>query len=479
MAINKGEAPQLQAGALGLFSIVAAVIATNGPLTALIGAVPVALAMGNGISVPSVYLIVGFAYLVFSVGFVAMSRYTKNAGAFYSYIGKGLGRPSGIGAAFIAICSYNAMQLAIYAMLGYFMSANLQQWFGVEVDWWVSCFVVLAIILVASISNIKVSGRLLFALLFMELLVIVLFDVFALSKGGPSGYAMEPFSIAGAFGDGFGIAMVFVVGSYVGFETTAIYAEEAKDPRRNIPLATYIAVSTIMLIYAVSVWALIVVWGADQVVAQAAKDPVELWYGMAERLAGKAFSDAIAILMLTSLFAALLSFHNTNSRYIFSLARESVLPRVMAIVHPTQFTPVIACIVQAVLVAVVLGAFAYAGADPMSVVLPDTAAFSTIGLLLVQALTSLAVIFFFWRDRRGQSIWTCVIAPALSMIALLVFVGMEVFHLDLMIGTDSAWGALLPISIVAIGLGGVCYAIWLRSAKPAQYSRLGQFLTEA
>ncbi|MBB6290509.1 MULTISPECIES: APC family permease [unclassified Pseudomonas] len=476
--LSQQSQPQLQKNALGLFSIVAAVIATNGPLTALVGAVPATLAIGNGIGLPSVYLIVGFVYLIFSVGFVAMSRYTKNAGAFYSYIAKGLGRPWAVSAAFLAIIAYNAMQLAIYAMLGYFLSDALKSWLGIDVSWWVCCFVALGVILIASISNIKISGKLLLFLLLLELSIIVIFDVAAFAHGGPTGYTLQPFTPGATFTAGFGVAIVFVVGSYMGFETTAIYAEEAKDPKRNIPLATYIAITTIMVIYAVSVWALIIVWGANDVVAQATQSPAELWYGMAERLSGKLVSQAMSVLMLTSLFAALLSFHNTTSRYIFSLARESVFPTFLAAVHPRQMTPYAACTAQAIGVVLVMSIFVYFDADPMGVVLPYTAAHSTIGLLTVQAMTSLAVICFFWRDHRGLSAWTRLYAPAISGLCLAGFVVMEVAHLELLTGSTSNWIVMFPLSIAMVGVGGIVYAYWLKSRQPEKYQGLGHFLAE-
>jgi amino acid transporter len=478
-ALSQQSNPQLQKNALGLFSIVAAVIATNGPLTALVGAVPATLAIGNGVGLPSVYLIVGFVYLIFSVGFVAMSRYTKNAGAFYSYIAKGLGRPWAVSAAFLAIIAYNAMQLAIYAMLGYFLSDALKSWLSIDVSWWVCCFVTLAVILAASISNIKVSGKLLLILLALELSIIIIFDIAAFAQGGPTGYTLQSFTPSATFNAGFGVAIVFVVGSYMGFETTAIYAEEAKNPQRNIPLATYIAITTIMVIYALSVWALIVVWGANDVVAQATQSPTELWYGMAERLSGKLVSQSMAVLMLTSLFAALLSFHNTTSRYIFSLARESVFPKFLAKVHPKQMTPYAACTAQALGVVVAMGIFVYFEADPMGVVLPYTAAHSTIGLLTVQAMTSLAVICFFWRDHRGLSAWSRLIAPAISGFSLIGFIVMEVAHLELLTGSTSNWIIMFPVSIAIIGVGGIIYAFWLKVSRPEKYIGLGHFLAEA
>jgi hypothetical protein len=51
---------------------------------------------------------------VFSIGYVAMSRKIVNAGAFYTYITLGIGKSSGVAAAFVAVAGYNAMQIGLY-----------------------------------------------------------------------------------------------------------------------------------------------------------------------------------------------------------------------------------------------------------------------------------------------------------------------------------------------------------------------------
>ncbi|MBN3778663.1 hypothetical protein G3O06_14035 [Burkholderia sp. Ac-20345] len=95
MSAMEGSQTSLRKDALGWLNIVFLVIATNGPLTALVGGAPLAIGMGNGAGAAGTYVVVGLLYLVFSVGFCAMSRYVKNAGAFYAYIAQGMGRPWG------------------------------------------------------------------------------------------------------------------------------------------------------------------------------------------------------------------------------------------------------------------------------------------------------------------------------------------------------------------------------------------------
>ena len=92
------SSPRSEAGlsknAVGLSHIVFFVVAAAAPLTAMVGATPAAFSLGNGSGVPGVFVLAGVMYLIFSIGYAAMSRHISNAGAFYAYIANGLGRPA-------------------------------------------------------------------------------------------------------------------------------------------------------------------------------------------------------------------------------------------------------------------------------------------------------------------------------------------------------------------------------------------------
>lgn len=85
-------AGRLKPNSLGVLGILFFVLSAQAPLTGIAGAVPIAIAIGNGAGAPAAYLAAGVIVLLFSVGFVAMGRHVVDAGAFYTYIGKGLGR---------------------------------------------------------------------------------------------------------------------------------------------------------------------------------------------------------------------------------------------------------------------------------------------------------------------------------------------------------------------------------------------------
>ncbi|MFP3458104.1 APC family permease, partial [Psychrobacter sp. SIMBA_152] len=52
-----------------------------------------------------------------------------------------------------------------------------------------------------------------------------------------------------------GLALLFAVGNFFGFEATVVYREEVRNPNTTIPRATYLAVVGIGLFYALAAWA--------------------------------------------------------------------------------------------------------------------------------------------------------------------------------------------------------------------------------
>jgi len=91
------------------------VVATAAPLTVMVANTPLMVSMGNGVAAPVDALIATVIMFLFTVGFVAMSKYINNAGAFYAFIQKGLGRSIGLGSATLAVVSYALILVAVQA----------------------------------------------------------------------------------------------------------------------------------------------------------------------------------------------------------------------------------------------------------------------------------------------------------------------------------------------------------------------------
>ncbi|MCP1632117.1 APC family permease [Kerstersia gyiorum] len=467
-----GQATGLNRNAIGLWSLVFFVLATNGPLTGLVGVAPTAILLGNGIGLPSSYLVAGIVYLLFCVGFVAMSRYIHNTGAFYAYISTGLGRPMGTAAAFLAIVAYGGLQMSCYGMIGFFLSLALSE-VGINVAWWVASIVIACIVQPLSSRNVALNGKTLGILMSIEVITLIVFDLAVIGDGGgPESFSTASFTVDAFLSPGVGAVFAFVASSFIGIETTAIYAEEARDPTRTIPRATYISVVLITALLVLSSWLLIVSYGPSQAIAIAEQNPGTMWFDTAARVAGHWLSLLMNVLLITSLFSIVLSLQNTLSRYLYALGREQVFLPFFARLHPRHKTPHVASFVLAIVNIILLAAFGLASIDPMTGVLPLGSAPAALGILSVQVLTSLAVICFFQRDKRHTNIWQRLVAPLLSLSAMSTGVFLIATHMELLTGGIEFLNTAIPIGLVLVAAYGILVALWLRRYRPQRYAKL-------
>ncbi|HYO59609.1 APC family permease [Archangium sp.] len=466
---------QLRRDAVGLMQIICFVIAAAGPLAATVGASPAAFAFGNGIGVPAVYVLVGAMYIIFSVGYTAMSRHVSNTGAFYAYVTLGLGRPMGVGAAFVAVLTYTTVQCAIYGLFGFMVNQLLKSHYGIDVPWWALALGVMLVVHLCGARNVDFSGKLLAVLMVLELATLLLMDAAVIGSGGGStGFSAAPFELKHLTEPGLGISIIFAVTCFLGFEATAIFSEEARDPKRTIPRATYATVIVITIVYALSTWALVQAYGTDGVVAAAKNDPANFVFNVNTKLVGGWSTDIMNVLLVTSLFAALLSFHNTINRYFYSLGRESLLWQGLAKTHPVHNSPYVAGRVQTATAAGIVALFALFNQDPFAILYSWMSTISTIGILAVQFMVAVAIVGFFWKKPTAASAWHRLIAPIISAVGLAICLVLVLQNLPLLSGSESPVVASLPYVVFLTWVAGMGVALWVRRSKPEVYFRIGQ-----
>jgi amino acid transporter len=161
---------------------------------------------------------------------------------------------------------------------------------------------------------------------------------------------------------------VFVVSSFIGIEATVIFGEEARDPARTIPTATYVSVLLIAIFYAFSTWAISVYYGPSNILAEATKNTATLYLNAIGRLLGPGTALVMNVLLLTSLFACGLSFHSTINRYFFAIGREGLAWSGFARTHRDHESPHVAGAVQTLIGMGATAAFALTREDPYAVV---------------------------------------------------------------------------------------------------------------
>ena len=462
-------AGKLKPDSLGVLGILFFVLSAQAPLTGIAGAVPIAIAIGNGAGAPAAYLAAGVIILLFSVGFVAMGRHVVDAGAFYTYIGKGLGRPAGSGSAGVALFAYCAVQAAMYGLYGVTVSGLVEHYSGVHVAWWVWTLVTMVIVQVLGASGIEMGAKILAVFVLAEFSILIAFALVTLFKGGGHeglGFT-DSFSPSAALQGAPGVALMFAVASMFGFEATAIYGEEAREPRKTVPRATYLSVAVITGFFAFTSWMLISAHGASQATGDAGKalqsgDATSFVFAPIAALFGGWANDVLPILLATSLFAGILAFHNSANRYLFSLGREGLLPHALTAIN-RRHSPWVAGTAQTVLSVLLVMPFAILGKDPVLTLFSWFSGVAVLGVMLLYFLTSASIVVFFRRSRADTRPWNTLIAPVLGALGIAGAIWLIIANFTTLIGGDQTTAIWLQLTVPVVLILGVVAARLTRS----------------
>lgn len=472
----------LAADRLGSASVASFALTAAAPLMVIGGVIVAGWANVQVVGFPLGILLIGAALALFTVGYVAMSRHIRNAGAFYSYIAQGLGRPAGVAAALIALLAYNLLQVGLYGIFGAATSGLLGVMFGWDLAWWIIALVAWLFVTVLGLARVEINSKVLLILLGAELAVVLLYDLVFIANPSPEGVSFAAFAPDNLFIPGaLGAVLVVTVTGFVGFEAGPVFSEESRDSRRTIALATFGGLAVMVFLYALTSWALTVATGPSHIVeqSQAHAAQADLIFALAGEQLGTVFADIGNVLLVTSVFAAMLSYHNTVARYTFALAREGVLPRSLSRTGARSGAPVAASILQSVVGFVVIAVYAIANWDPFTHLFFWLGMTGGFGVLLLLAATSVAVILYFAKDKRGENIWTRLVAPLASALFLIWAVQQTVrdYATMLAVAEDDPVRWILPGLFAVVGVIGVIWALVLRSSNPSLYAGIGQGVT--
>jgi amino acid transporter len=474
--VTQGGANQLRKNSLGLIAVTFMVISAAAPLTGVAGAMPLAFLLGNGTGVPATFILMTLIMLAFSAGYVAMSRHVKNAGAFYAYAARGLGGKTAGAVAIVAVVAYNAMQFGLIGLLGGVSSGVFAE-FGIVLPWYIWSLIAIALVGLLGYRQVDLSAKVLIFVVLLEYLIVLIVDFAILGSGGANGLALDILDDSAFFSGSLTAAVLFCLGSFIGFEATTIYAEEARDPDKTIPRATYLSVLMIGVFFVFTTWLLIVGAGADKLLPTlgALEDPTAFFFNLAGEYVGGPVPSIAGVLMVSSLFAALSAFHNYIARYSYVAGREGLLPSIFGRTHDTHQSPHVGSMVQTAGAVIIVVIFAGLGLDPVLHMFAWISQVGTLGVLGMMTITSVAVIAFFHKQGDNSSPISTQVLPAVSGLVMAgLFIHIFLNFGDLTGTTGGALGYILPALIPAAAIIGYLMASRLKANNPAAYAKMGQ-----
>lgn len=133
---------------------------------------------------------------------------------------------------------------------------------------------------------------------------------------------------------GFFAALVAALWAYDGWNNVSLVASEIKDPQRNLPRALIAGTLVVIAIYLLANLAYFYVLPAAEV-ASSARVAAETM----RHILGTFGANAVSIVAMISIFAALNGSILSGSRVPFAMARDGLFFRRVAFVHPQHRTP--------------------------------------------------------------------------------------------------------------------------------------------
>jgi amino acid transporter len=457
-------------------------VSSSAPMTVVAGAAAAIFALGVP-GTPLLFLAVGAVAALWAVGYAALSQHVVSAGAQAAFIARGLGRAAGVGAQGVALVAYGAIYVCLYGLLGVVAAPVVQRWTGYAGAWWLWALAGAVGVGLLGRTRVKIAGRVLTVLLAAEIGAVLLVDVagFTHPAGGHADLTdLSPTTLWRHGVSGLGGVLAFVVACLVGFEETPGLAEDAHNGRRDVRRALLIAVGFLGAFYALSFLAISVGEGPGRVAALAA-DPasgfpfnlVATGYGAA----GPALADVANLLLVTSVFAALASFHTVVSRYVYAAGRDRVLPRRLGRVNPRNSSPSNASHVVSALAVGTVALFALLHGDPFAGLFAWGSYVAAVGVLGLMICSSVAVVGFFNRSPQlSPSALVTVVAPSLAALLMAGLWLVMVASAETMIGATTFGPLHLTLLALPVAglLAGLARALVMRRNAASGWHLIGE-----
>ena len=212
-----------------------------------------------------------------------------------------------------------------------------------------------------------------------------------------------PFGFSGVMT---GAGLIFF--SYIGLDAVATAGEEAKNPRRNLPIALLVALAVVTAVYVMVALTALGAQETDKFEGQTAGLSAIL-----ENIVGASWpGTVVAAGAVISIFSITLVVLYGQTRILFAMSRDGMAPKIFQRVNPRTMTPIANTIIVSIIVAIL------AGVLPINFL----AEMTSIGTLAAFLVVSIAVMVLRRREPdldRGFKVPFYPVVPILSIIGCL------------------------------------------------------------
>ena len=292
--------------------------------------------------------------------------------------------------------------------------ANAPHIFGFPIVVNILALAIVAAITIVLVWGIRESAHFNFVMVGIKLIVLGFFVLVSFKYVAPENWT--PFAPNGYRGIFSGAAVVFF--AYIGFDAVSTTAEEARNPKRDMPIGIIgsLVVCTIIYIIVAAVFTGMMPYGALQnALATEQAEPLTL----AMRHVGQS-NWAVGFVALGSVVAhtaVLLVFQLGQPRIFFAMSRDGLLPKFFAKVHPKYKTPHVSTIITGVIV----GVFA------MFTTLEDMVDLTNIGTLFAFFLVCVGIIILRFKDPHRERPFKVPFGILLPLLGAISCIGLAIY----------------------------------------------------
>ncbi|MDX2389784.1 APC family permease [Streptomyces sp. DK15] len=390
-------------------------------------------------AVALVYLVATVAMAFTAFSYAQMVRVAPQAGSVFTYARKGLGEGPGLIAGWMAMLDYLLIPAVAYLFSGIAMNALVP-----EVSPWVWTALAVVITTLLNLWGVRAAARVGFAVLAMEIVVLLVFlvaAVVALADGGARRGWLSPLTGDGSLG--FSAAAVLgavsvAVLSYLGFDAIASFAEEVTGGSARVARAVLFCLAVTGVLFVAQTYLAALLTPVSS--AELAADPGlqgPAFYDTVESATGSWLHDLVAVSKAIGAAFAALAGQAAAGRLLFAMAREGRLPRVLA--RTSDGTPRAALLVAATvtLVAAVWAARRDDGLDHLVSVVD-------VGALVAFTLLHASVVGWFVVRRADgpPNWWKHLVVPVLGALVTVAVI------------VEASWEAQVVGAVwLVVGLG--------------------------
>ncbi len=332
----------LHAGAIGLLGSVVFGVASVAPAYSLAATVGLIAAV-CGLASPFIMIAAFVPMLLVSAGFFYMNRADPDCGETFIWTARAFGPKIGWVIGFVAVAASvivmaNLVQIAALYMYDFFGLTGLS-----ASTFWVTfggvCWIIFVAVFVA--IGIKMSERVQYVLMTLQIVPLVLFTVWAIIKAvatHPAGYApvkLDWFFTTHLTGNQLAAGVTLAVFLYWGWDSVTAINEESKDSNHMPGVSAVLNTLVLVVLYVLVTMALQMYHGAKFL----ADNPDDVFAPIAKDVMGSPWDKLVLLCVFTSAAASALTTLLPLTRQTLSMAAHKSLPRVFGEIHKKYLTP--------------------------------------------------------------------------------------------------------------------------------------------